>query len=72
MFPKVNYLVRLRKRMVEVGFPPNDKLYLLMCKAYNAMQQLSVEVHYLSCDGVGNPARKEEDESAGAKPNEMS
>ena len=71
LFPKINYLFRLRKRMEEVGFPPNDKLYLLVCKAYDAMRQLSVEVHYLSCDGVGNPTKKES-ESIGAKPNDTS
>lgn len=72
LFPKINYLFRLRKRMEEVGFPPNDKFYLLVCKAYDAMQQLSVEVHYLSCDGVGNPTKKEEGESTGAKPKDTS
>jgi hypothetical protein len=48
--------------MMEVGFPPNDKLYLLGSKAYDAMQQMSVEVHYLSCDGVWNPTKKEKPE----------
>jgi hypothetical protein len=60
MFPKINYLFRLRESMEKVGFPPNDKLYLLVCNAYEAMQELSVEVHYLSCDGVGRPSKNEE------------
>lgn len=57
LFPKLNYLYRLRKRMEEVGFPHDDKLYLLVCKAYDAMYALNVETHYLSCDGVGRPKR---------------
>ena len=62
LFPHMNYLFRLRKRMEEVGFPHNDKLYLLVCNAYDAMHRLSVEIHYLSCDGVGNPPKKEKSE----------
>jgi hypothetical protein len=34
------------------------KLYVLVCNAYDAMHPLSVEIHYLSCDGVGNPPKK--------------
>ena len=60
LFPHMNYLFRLRERMEKVGFPPNDKLYLLVCNAYDTMHRLSVEIHYLSCDGVGNPPKKEE------------
>ena len=40
LYPKLNYLYRLRKRMEEVGFPHDDKLYLLVCKAYDAMYAL--------------------------------
>jgi hypothetical protein len=61
LYPYMNYFLRLRKRMEAVGFPPKDKLYLLVCKACDAMQALSVEVHYLSCDGVGNPSKKDDD-----------
>jgi len=62
LLPGMNYLLRLRERMEKVGFPHDDKLYLLVCKAYDSMHRLSVEVHYLSCDGVGNPPKKEESE----------
>ena len=69
LFPGMNYLYRLRERMQKVGFPHDDKLYLLVSNAYDAMHRLSVEVHYLSCDGVGNPPKKEEaEEKTVAKP----
>jgi len=57
LFPGFNYLFRLRQRMEKAGFPPDDKLYQLVCNAYDAAHRLNVEVHYLSCDGVGRPAR---------------
>jgi hypothetical protein len=57
--PRLNYLARLQKHMDEAGFPGDDKLYLLVSKAYDAMRHLSSEVHYMTCDGVGRPARKE-------------
>ena len=62
LFPGMNYLYRLRERMQKVGFPHDDKLYQLVCNAYDAMHRLSVEIHYLSCDGVGNPPNKENSE----------
>ena len=43
--------------MEEAGFPHDDALYLKVCAAYDAMHRLSVDVHYLSCDGVGERAR---------------
>ena len=69
LFPGMNYLYRLKERMQKVGFPHNDKLYLLVYNASDAMHRLSVEVHYLSCDGVGNPLKKENsEETTVAKP----
>lgn len=69
LFPGMNYLYRLRERMQKVGFPHEDKLYLLVCKAYEAMHHLSVEVHYLSCDGVGRATPPEDsEEKTVAKP----
>ena len=58
LYPHVNYLSRLRKRMEVVGFLPNDKLYLLVRKAHDALDELSIAVHYLSCDGVGSPFKR--------------
>lgn len=59
LFPGMNYLFRLRERMQKVGFPPEDKLFKMVCAAYDGMHRLSVEVHYLSCNGVGEPDKKE-------------
>jgi hypothetical protein len=61
LFPGMNYLFRLRERMQKAGFPHDDKLYKMVESAYDAMHRLSVEVHYLSCDGVGEPRPKEDD-----------
>ena len=59
LFPGMNYLFRLRERMEKVGFPQDDKLFKMVCAAYDAMHRLSVEVHYLSCNGVGEPDKLE-------------
>jgi hypothetical protein len=54
----LNYLFRLRERMLKTGFTPTDPLYLLVSNAYDATHHLSVELHYLSCKGgVGRPPR---------------
>jgi hypothetical protein len=56
----MNYLLRLRTRMEKTGFLPNDRLYQMVCKAYDAMHRLSVDLHYRSCkSGVGRPSRDE-------------
>jgi hypothetical protein len=59
LFPGTNYLARLRNRMEKSGFPPDDKLFQLVGKAYDAMRHLYGEVHYLGCNGVGRPDRSE-------------
>ena len=52
--PTLAYLGRLRDRMVDVGFPPQDPLYLLTCEARNGLHGLFVEAHYAGCtSGVG-------------------
>jgi hypothetical protein len=56
LFPATNYLVRLRRRMEQLGFPPNDTLYLLVCTAHEAVNRLRLDANYLSC-GVGEPGR---------------
>jgi hypothetical protein len=56
----MNYLLRLRTRMEKTGFLPDDPLYQMVCKAYDAMHQSWVEFHYRSCkSGVGRPSRDE-------------
>ena len=48
------YLSRLKRRMEVTGFPPDDPLLLATVKAHRAMQDLLMELHYLSCEsGVG-------------------
>lgn len=49
--PTHRYLNKLKSRMVQVGFVPDDKLLRLVDTASDAMQSLWVELHYLSCDG---------------------
>jgi hypothetical protein len=57
--PALGYLSRLRSRMETVGFPPDDKLFGVS-EAQSIMQQLVMELHYLSCKrGVGQPEREE-------------
>jgi hypothetical protein len=46
---QLRYLGRLRDRMNERGFPPNDPLHLAVTGAFNAVHALSVELHYLTC-----------------------
>ena len=52
LFPGINFLVRLKTRMQKAGFRDTDKLYELVCAAYEASWLLSHELHYMSCDGV--------------------
>jgi hypothetical protein len=56
LFPPVNYVARLRRRMEQRGFPHADPLYLSVCAAHEAMNRLRLEVHYLACDGAGRAA----------------
>jgi len=59
LFPHVNYLYRLRRRMEQVGFKPGDPLFREVAEAYDAVQKLSVTLHYMSCtSGVGLSPRK--------------
>ena len=48
--------------MREVGLPPDDRLFLLVCKAYDAMHHLHIEMHYHSCEGAGRPSASAKDE----------
>jgi hypothetical protein len=47
--PTVGFLHRLRQRMLQVGFLPDDPLFLRVCQAYDALQRLFVDLRYLSC-----------------------
>jgi hypothetical protein len=47
----LQYLNRLEARMIAVGVLPADPLLQKVVKARDAMHDLSVKLHYLSCDG---------------------
>ncbi|MDW8262847.1 MAG: hypothetical protein RMJ35_10010, partial [Phycisphaerales bacterium] len=52
--PPLAYLGRLRRRMELLGFPPDDPLYRTAARAFEAVQDLYVQSHYLTCPhGVG-------------------
>lgn len=54
------YVLRLKKRIDENGFPQDDKLRRLVAKAEDALQHLWVELHYMSCGhGVGRPSPRD-------------
>jgi hypothetical protein len=51
---QLSYLIRLRSRMEQLGFRPDDHLYCLTCDAIESTHRLRVAAHYLSCEsGVG-------------------
>ena len=52
IYPCLNYLSRLKKR-VEKTLTIDDPLHQLVTKAFDAVHNLSVHVHYLACDGGG-------------------
>jgi hypothetical protein len=57
----LGYLARLKKRMEKRRFPNDDRLLLTVLKAYDAVHELNVHVHYLSCEsGVGRQVPQEE------------
>jgi hypothetical protein len=47
--PMLRYLNQLTSRMESQHFPADDKLYRLAADARNAVHDLRVRVHYLSC-----------------------
>ena len=47
---RLGYLHRLKRRMEDEGFPIDDEIYVATTKAYNAMHELSVKMHYVACD----------------------
>jgi hypothetical protein len=56
--PTLGFLHRLRDRMLKAGFLPDDPLFVRVCRAYDALHRLFIDLHYLSCDGTGRPSRK--------------
>jgi hypothetical protein len=45
LFPHVNYLLRLKKRLEELRFAEDDPLLVAAAKAYDAAWELSQEAH---------------------------
>jgi hypothetical protein len=45
--PGLRYLARLRSRMEQAGFLPDDPLFRLVNQAYDAVHKPSVHAHYL-------------------------
>jgi hypothetical protein len=59
LFHLANYPFRLKSSMENVGFLPSDPLYLKVKAAYDAVFDLSIDFHYLSCSsGVGRSPKK--------------
>jgi hypothetical protein len=59
LFKLANYLWKTTNRMERRGFPLDDDLYRRTKAAYDAVCSLCMELHYMSCDGVGKPRRGE-------------
>jgi hypothetical protein len=52
------YLNRLYERLNATSFPPDDRLYRAASKAQAGMSELAMALHYVTCDGVGEPGRE--------------
>lgn len=50
--PMLGYLNRLKRRMVQRRFPPDDPLLKLVCEAAGVMHNLHVDLIYRSCGNV--------------------
>lgn len=48
LFPHVNYLLRLKKRLEDLRFPQDDPLRVAASEAYEAAWNLSQKAHSLS------------------------
>jgi hypothetical protein len=54
--PMLRFLYLCRKRLDARGFDPKSTLYAAGAKAFDSLQGLFVELHYLSVErGVGKP-----------------
>jgi hypothetical protein len=64
--PMLNYLGRLKRRMVQRGFLSGDPLLEAVVQAENAVHALHVQTHYLSCgDVVGRVRKSSSDQTTG-------
>jgi hypothetical protein len=60
LVPTLRYLNRLCERLNARSFSPEDRLYRAAFKAQTAIMELVMVLHYLTCDGVGEPSRSAE------------
>ena len=58
VWPMLRYLTRLKDRMERRSFPKEDKLYRLVARIHDDMHDLSVTLHYMTCEGVGRPSQR--------------
>jgi hypothetical protein len=56
LYKRLNYLGRLRKRMDQLRFSPDDELYKLVAAVWDKLHRLSVHVHYMACGIGGGPS----------------
>lgn len=56
--PTLAYLSKLLNRINELGFDPHDKLHGDVVAARDAMQDLCMDLHYLTCKGVGKSSKE--------------
>jgi hypothetical protein len=64
LFPGLNYLARLRRRMERLGFPPGDAMFRAVHAAEMALFDLNVALHYLGCQGGVGMAPKGTEKSS--------
>jgi hypothetical protein len=73
LLPALGYLSRLKQRMDQTRFPSDDPVYRDVLKAQEAMQGLTMRLHYLTCSGAtGDPRGRQGTTNCGAeKPSEL-
>jgi hypothetical protein len=57
--PMLHFLYKCRRRLDALGFDAKGPIYQVIDKAYSALHDLHVTLHYESCDGgVGTPGNE--------------
>lgn len=51
--PTLGYLSRLKRRIDDGRFPPDDALRRDVADAQAALMKLTMQLHYLTCGNVG-------------------
>ena len=50
--PKLGYLMKLERRLIEVGATDQDELLVLVRDAQEGLHRLCVGIHYLACGKI--------------------